>query len=229
MSYILDALRRADSERERGGVPGLHTQPMAANTDDEGETPSRGLRPWQWVAIGLAIGLAAMLAWQAAGPESAAPELQATASPPAPVTLATAPAAAPAPATAIAPAMAPAVAPSIAPTTGPVVAAAASPAIAPMRHAAAAPASAAAKAHTEAPAPTRVNSLAELPADVRGALPPLAFGGSIYSDTPANRLLIVNGQLMREGDALGGNVTLEQIKPKAAVLNIRGQRYEVGL
>jgi general secretion pathway protein B len=225
MSYILDALRRADSERERGGVPGLHTQPMPANTDDEGDTPSRGMRPWHWVAIGLAIGLAAMLAWQAAGPESAAPELQATASPPAPVTLATAPTAASAPA----PAIAPAVAPSIAPTTGLAAAPAASPAIAPMRHAAAAPASAAAKAHTEAPAPTRVNSLAELPADVRGALPPLAFGGSIYSGTPANRLLIVNGQLMHEGDALGGNVTLEQIKPKAAVLNIRGQRYEVGL
>lgn len=226
MSYILDALRRADSERERGGVPGLHTQPMPENTEDEGDTPSRGLRPWHWVAIGLAIGLAAMLAWQAAGPESAAPELRAPASPPAPVTMATAP---PATAPAPTPAVAPSIAPSVTPTTGPAVVPAAPPAIAPMRHATATPASAAAKAHTEAPPPTRVNSLAELPADVRGALPPLAFGGSIYSGTPANRLLIVNGQLMHEGDALGGNVTLEQIKPKAAVLNIRGQRYEVGL
>ena len=80
-----------------------------------------------------------------------------------------------------------------------------------------------------ATAPTRVGSLAELPADARRALPPLAFGGSIYSNTPANRLLIVNGQLMHEGDSLGPGVTLEQIKPKAAVLNIGGQRYEIGL
>ncbi|MEO7152322.1 MAG: hypothetical protein ABIX46_11525, partial [Burkholderiaceae bacterium] len=31
MSYILDALRRADAdrERERGAVPGLHAQPLA--------------------------------------------------------------------------------------------------------------------------------------------------------------------------------------------------------
>ena len=72
-------------------------------------------------------------------------------------------------------------------------------------------------------------SLAELPADARRSLPPLAFGGSIYSNTPANRLLIVNGQLMHEGDSLGPGVTLEQIKPKAAVLIIGGQRYEIGL
>ena len=32
MSYILDALRRADAERERGNVPGLHAQPMPAVT-----------------------------------------------------------------------------------------------------------------------------------------------------------------------------------------------------
>ena len=78
-------------------------------------------------------------------------------------------------------------------------------------------------------APTRVASLAELPVEARRGLPPLAFGGSIYSNTPANRLLIVNGQLMHEGDALGPGVTLEQIKPKAAVLNIGGQRFEIGL
>ena len=28
MSYILDALRRADAERERGTVPGIHAQPI---------------------------------------------------------------------------------------------------------------------------------------------------------------------------------------------------------
>ena len=29
MSYILDALKRADAERERGAVPGLHSQTAA--------------------------------------------------------------------------------------------------------------------------------------------------------------------------------------------------------
>ena len=34
---------------------------------------------------------------------------------------------------------------------------------------------------------------------------------------------------MHEGESLGPGVTLEQIKPKAAVLVIRGQRFEIGL
>ena len=105
----------------------------------------------------------------------------------------------------------------------------ATPRPAPATATAAAPASATAPATAAATAPARVASLAELPADARRGLPPLSFGGSIYSNTPANRLLIVNGQLMHEGDSLGPGVTLEQIKPKAAVLNIGGQRYEIGL
>lgn len=225
MSYILDALRRADAERERGGVPGLHTQPSpATGDDDERDSPNRGLRPWHWVVIGLAGGLAAAVAWQ--WPGSEAPPTPAPAPPPMP--MAAAPAAEPAPVVTPRAAPAPvAAAPQAAvPPVAPVE-------IAPMRATpkpAPAPASAAAPVPVApATAPTRVGSLAELPADARRGLPPLAFGGSIYSNTPANRLLIVNGQLMHEGDALGPGVTLEQIKPKAAVLNIGGQRFEIGL
>lgn len=212
MSYILDALRRADAERERGAVPGLHTQAMPEpGDDDEAPPPRRGLAPWQWLAIGLTGGLAVAVAWTWHAGEPPPP-------PPAAAPLPTLPAAAPPPgATLPAP---PPVAPPVAPA-----APAAPVAIAPMR---AAPAPAPAPAASAATA-RRVNSLAELPPDARAGLPPLAFGGSIYSNTAANRLLIVNGQLMHEGDALAPGVTLEQIRPKAAVLNIRGQRYEIGL
>lgn len=212
MSYILDALRRADAERERGGVPGLHTQAMPETGDDDAPAPRRGLAPWQWLAIGLTGGLAVAVAWTWRGDE---------APPPAPTPLPVQPA--PAPPTAAVPSLpAP---PPAAPQAAPV----APVAIAPMR-AAPPPASAPTAPLAAAPAaPQRVGSLAELPPDARAGLPPLAFGGSIYSSTPANRLLIVNGQLMHEGDALAPGVMLEQIRPKAAVLNIRGQRYEIGL
>ncbi len=217
MSYILDALRRADAERERGGVPGLHTQTMPETGDDVDATPRpRGLKPWHWVAIGLAGGLAVAIAWTWRGEEPPPPV--AALPPPLAVQPAAPMPAAPAPVGAPEPPPAP---------TGPV-------AIAPMR--AAPPASAArpASATAAAAAPTaaavpRVASLAELPPELRSGLPALAFGGSIYSNTPANRLLIVNGQLMHEGESLGPGVVLEQIKPKAAVLVIRGQRVEVGL
>lgn len=219
MSYILDALRRADAERERGGVPGLHTQAMPETGDDDTAVPHRGLAPWQWLAIGLTGGLAVAVAWTWRGDDVPPPA-------PAPMPVP----AAPAPPTAAVPSLpAPPPAPPQAEPAAPV-------AIAPMR-AAPPPASAPTAPLSAAPAPPgtapaaplRVNSLAELPPDARAGLPPLAFGGSIYSSTPANRLLIVNGQLMHEGDALAPGVTLEQIKPKAAVLNIRGQRFEVGL
>jgi len=226
MSYILDALRRADAERERGGVPGLHTQPTPTESeDDDAGTRARGLRPWHWVVIGLAGGLAAAVVWQ--WPGSEAPAIQAP--PPPPMSSPIAPPIAAVPVVPPPPPMPTTAAP---PPATPVE-------IAPMRAtpkpapatttASAATSAAATPATTPATAPNRVGSLAELPADARRALPPLAFGGSIYSNTPANRLLIVNGQLMHEGDSLGPGVTLEQIKPKAAVLNIGGQRYEIGL
>ncbi|MFT3953545.1 MAG: general secretion pathway protein GspB [Piscinibacter sp.] len=227
MSYILDALRRADAERERGGVPGLHTQAMPELGDDEHATRSRGLRPWHWVVLGLAGGLAAALAWQWNGSSETAPPPPAAPAPP-PVARAAEPAHAPPPALpgpapvpppiAAAPAAAPAVAPAIAPMRA--TPAPSSPAASAVAGTAAVPAAA---------EPQRVSSLAALPPEARAGLPALAFGGSIYSNTPANRLLIVNGQLLHEGEALGPGVTLEQIKPKAAVINIRGQRFEVGL
>jgi general secretion pathway protein B len=229
MSYILDALRRADAERERGGVPGLHTQPMPTESeDDEAGTRARGLQPWHWVVIGLAGGLAAAVVWQ--WPGSEAPAIQAP--PPPPMSSPIAPPIAAAPV--VPPPPPPPMPATVAPPPATPVEIApmrATPKPAPATATASAATLAAVTPATAAPvtAPTRVASLAELPADARRALPPLAFGGSIYSNTPANRLLIVNGQLMHEGDSLGPGVTLEQIKPKAAVLNIGGQRYEIGL
>ena len=72
MSYILDALRRADAERERerGAVPGLHAQPMLAAAM-EPDPPSRA---W-WIAGSAAAGLVLALlagwgvwAWQGESP-----------------------------------------------------------------------------------------------------------------------------------------------------------------
>ena len=72
MSYILDALRRADAERERGGVPSIHTQQQFTpfGGDDDAEAPSRRLR---WVVAGLAVALVAAVAWILLRPSSEAP------------------------------------------------------------------------------------------------------------------------------------------------------------
>ena len=65
MSYILDALRRADLERERGAVPGLNAQPAALPAS--GPEASHNARPWVWVLVGALVLLIGALAWYAFG------------------------------------------------------------------------------------------------------------------------------------------------------------------
>jgi general secretion pathway protein B len=73
----------------------------------------------------------------------------------------------------------------------------------------------------------KLRTLAELPDDLRRSVPALAFGGSVYSDVAAQRMVIFNGQVMREGDPVTDELTLEQIRPRSAVLRLRGQRFEI--
>ena len=94
---------------------------------------------------------------------------------------------------------------------------------------------AAAQAQSQAvpvPAPaaasaTRVYAVSELPDDIRRQLPVVTVGGSMYSSNAANRILIVNGQVLHEGDRISPELVLQQIKVKAAVLAFRGYRYEI--
>ena len=60
MSYILDALRRADAERERGAVPGLQSQQHAIAEDDAATIRPRRL---VWAVAALSLALVAVLAW----------------------------------------------------------------------------------------------------------------------------------------------------------------------
>ena len=63
-----------------------------------------------------------------------------------------------------------------------------------------------------------------LPADA----PKLVISGSVYSPDPAKRLLIVNGQVMREGADLGQGVVLREVKQDStAVLGFKGSNYNV--
>ena len=82
------------------------------------------------------------------------------------------------------------------------------------------PAQAAAAAAAAAPPAAPV---AGLPPDA----PKLAISGGVYSTNPAQRMLIVNGQVFNEGSEVGPGVVLEQIKPKAAVLKFRNASYTV--
>ena len=221
MSLILDALRKADAERERGSVPSLHSHPVLPPSAEVAPKPAA--RPnWLWIAIGIAVGLAAAAAWVMVGRDAPAPV---AAAPPAP-------AKASAPATLGFAPPAPAAAPLAAPSAAAEVAEPA-PWPQPDERKAVRPE---AKGATPPPVPvlgnvpvaeSQVYAREQLPPDIRAALPQLTIGGSIYSPNPAGRSLIVNGQLFRERDRLTQDLSLEEIKLKAAVFSFRGYRFEV--
>jgi len=96
MSYILDALRRADAERERGAIPGLSSQ-QHAYVEDDAARPRRP-RALVWTVAALAAALAIAVGWNLVGgggqPQRAVVEGSVSTSPPA---VSTAQPAAPAP------------------------------------------------------------------------------------------------------------------------------------
>jgi general secretion pathway protein B len=71
----------------------------------------------------------------------------------------------------------------------------------------------------------RIPGLSELPQSTRQALPKLAISGSVYTEDPASRFLILNGEVMREGAQLATDLVLEEIRPHELVLRFKGQRY----
>lgn len=75
------------------------------------------------------------------------------------------------------------------------------------------------------PPPNRVLAMSELPAALREALPPLTIRGFVHSDDPASRLVVVNERMLREGDEIAAELTLERIDPDGMVLNFRGYRF----
>lgn len=271
MSYILDALRRADAERQRGGVPDLHAQPAAPSTAAQAAQPGEGAGPAGRAAlIGLLAGgvvLALAAAWWLGrgsagspapvaptpgpsstlalpapaspgstvdrvptGPAAVAPPAMTAAMPiPMPMPMPTATPTPTRPSTPLAAGPAPAVLPPVAaaplPAVAPVPVPLPVPVPVPLRPSTAASAAAPAVAS----APDTVMRWAALPEATRSSLPALSWSGVVYADQPAQRLVVVNGQVAREGDELGAGLRLDRIGPKSVVLRWRGQRIEMPL
>jgi general secretion pathway protein B len=245
MSYILEALKKAQAERQLGNAPTIHAP--QAEAVQPGVAASR--KPL-FIGLGagaLVVALGALLVWQRA---------------PAPASVATAPAAS-APLAAAGPA-APSLAAGSASNTLEVSAPPAPPprpahvaearahlapaaagragqealaSAAPARAPAAAPATppvpavpAPRAAAVPAPAPSPEDSLPylhQLPDMIQRDVPRVSFGGYMYSANPADRLLLVDKALRHEGEEVAPGLVLEKLLPKAAVMNFRGVRYRV--
>jgi general secretion pathway protein B len=252
MSYILEALKKAQAERQLGNAPTIHA-PQPAPAAQPGAAPSRRPLLVGLGAGGLVVVAGALLMWHRApgqGPAASAADAAAGAA----VVQAGAPGAAGAPVVA---GRTPASlsnrlevsappAPPERPAHGPEAQSAAGRAGAASQGGTNAPAStapprtAAARAATPAAAPAATPAAAaapapedslpylhQLPDAVQRDVPRVSFGGYMYSANPADRLLLVDKALRHEGEEVAPGLVLEKLLPKAAVMNYRGVRYRV--
>lgn len=58
-------------------------------------------------------------------------------------------------------------------------------------------------------------------------MPALKVGGVMYAETPENRVLVINDQVLREGEAVQPGLVLEHIGPRSAKLRWKDQLVEV--
>lgn len=211
MSFILDALKKAESERNRRVAPVLMDARIAP--------PRRRLPVWAWVlGAVLLVNLLVLgvLLWRS-------PEPAAASSAPAVPADSPAPSAAPAVATANAPVVAPVVAPAPAtpPTTTP------TPGTAP------APATPAVMPATSLYAPPQAPlDTGNLPSaqELRLAgvpLPELQLNLHVYDPAPTHRSVLLNGQRLREGEYTPDGVKLERVTPTGTVLEAGGRRFRL--
>jgi len=76
---------------------------------------------------------------------------------------------------------------------------------------------------------TRVVSLAELPSSVRSSLPPFRVSGHAFSPEPGSRVARINEQVLQEGQSLAPGLRLEEITPGGLVLGYQGYRFQVDI
>ncbi|HUL17758.1 MAG TPA: general secretion pathway protein GspB [Steroidobacteraceae bacterium] len=231
MSFILDALKKSESDRQRQNGPALFEVKVA---------PPRSHLPLWAIAIALLLIVnVGVVAWMVLRrPAHTEPAVAA---------------AAPVPAPAPAPVLA---SPQPAPTPAPqgASATAATPALTP-----AGPAAAAASENTpppaaSAPAPNNAGESAEdlAPAAEPGAplgshvrrgtvdgvplyqdwattpgthVPQLRLDLHVYAARPQDRFVMINMKRLREGDTLPEGVRVESITPEGAVLSYNGSRF----
>jgi general secretion pathway protein B len=227
MSFILDALKKSESERQRQAGPALLEMRIVR--------PARRLPVWAVVVGVVLIFSVGVLAWLALrrppAPATAAAPLPAAGT----VAGSAAATAGPGAAVATAPAGTAPAAPALAPGSVASAPAAAPAVVAPPAQAAASPTDSN-PADTEpavAPSPGSVreaSSTANLRnyAELGGSMPELRLDLHVYAADPAERYAFINMHKVREGDVTPEGVQVREITRDGVVLDYRGTEFLLG-
>lgn len=250
MSYILNALKHSESQRSRGEIPHIDSQPEFVKL-----TPSRWSEQlWKWLALSALVGLLLSLAWmhfqRDSDKEPEPVSVHASAEPASLTSVVQPPVDNQSPAPGL---------PALAEMSGVRVsleealpgdaAATAAPLPESSRLVLEMPVSqgvvpspvpsASRAAETPTPAPvfhepaaseelSGVRHWKTLPADVQKELRELAFTAHIYSSNPASRFIRVSGRTLHEGDQLTDGLKLRQITRDGIVLSQEGEEFWFG-
>jgi general secretion pathway protein B len=223
MSFILDALRKSEAERQDGRPPGL--------ADVRRATPRSRAALWAPLAIIVLVAnlLLLWLIWRGQASAPAAVAMPPATPPAAGMAAPQAPAAVPrdAPAAAASPSVTPPVsAPELAREVRP-LARETLPRTPPAP--AAAPAALPATPRVTESIPTveelDLPRLEELVGSGRLNLPPLALELHVWSEQPASRFVFINSARYREGERLAEGPVVEQIITGGVVLSQGGERF----
>ena len=222
MSFILDALKKSESDRQRQSGPALYEVKVAP--------PRGGLPPWAvavviLLAINLMIGLWMLLRHPGARAASEA---------------ALAPAAAPGPAPAVAPATAGTALANIPAAPTPAVQTAPAPpaasaagteaghadALTPEDYAPATePAASALGGHVRRGTESGVPLYQDAATAAGTSIPQLRLDLHAYAARPQDRFVMINMHKLHEGDTLPEGVRVDSITPDGAVLSYRGSSF----
>ena len=205
MSYILDALRKSDLQRQHGMAPTLQGTTLLARTHAHVPAWVYGVLAILLIAAGIGIGW--VRPWQSDKPaqepsQSAPAQLRDPAATP-PVAIES-----------VVAQQAPARQDETPVRRAPP----------PPFAAEHAPASA---AHTPADAaPVKVLAWAELPTAIQQELPALNITVHAYSARPADRMVGINNSMLREGASIAPGLKLDEITPDGMVFSYKGYRFK---
>ncbi|MEO6352798.1 MAG: general secretion pathway protein GspB [Oxalobacteraceae bacterium] len=239
MSYILDALKKAEAQRTLGALPNIHA-PAVFDAVASDRAPLWH-RTAFWIALALLVVILLALAWfrpwQSGAVLQQAPSAPATAAVVAPAQTITPVLSVVPPVPTVAQAV-PMRATPVAPTPraappkaskpkAAVSRAPAAPAQTRPAAVAATPAKKSAPAARVAATEPELQTLRDLPPQIQRKIGPLVISGYIYSSNQAERSLLINNQLLREGDTVVPGLILEQMLRGSVVLNYQGYRYRM--
>ena len=82
---------------------------------------------------------------------------------------------------------------------------------------------------TEAERSKNVMPLSELPPSIRQEIPNITISFHVYSSNPAERRIMINNELLRQGESAAPGLKVEQITPDGVVIGYKGYRFQRGV